>query len=94
MIEDFYHESNALAFIRAILQKASMTLEQLICEAYVYITADEWARDLISQPKPAPRPQRRKQASCKASAGTRGREKKYMPWGHQRPGLVATTCKY
>jgi hypothetical protein len=47
VIEDFYRESNDPVFVRAILQKAPATSEQLFKEADVYITADERAQDLI-----------------------------------------------
>jgi hypothetical protein len=43
VIEDFYRGSNDLAFIRAILQKASATSEQLFREVDLYITADQRA---------------------------------------------------
>jgi hypothetical protein len=54
VIEDFYRGSNDSAFIRAILQKALTTSEQLFREADLYITADERALDLIGGAKPAP----------------------------------------
>jgi hypothetical protein len=54
VIEDFYRGSNDSAFVRAILQKASTTSEQLFREADLYITADERALDLIGGAKPAP----------------------------------------
>jgi hypothetical protein len=54
MIEDFYPGSNDSAFVRAILQKAPTTSEQLFREANLYITADERAQDLIGGAKPAP----------------------------------------
>jgi hypothetical protein len=47
VIEDFYRGSNDSAFVRAILQKAQTTSEQLFREADLYITADERAQDLI-----------------------------------------------
>jgi hypothetical protein len=53
VIEDFYRGSNDSAFIRAILQKAPITSEQLFREVDLYITADEWAQDLIRGAKPA-----------------------------------------
>jgi hypothetical protein len=43
VIEDFYWGSNDSAFVRAILQKASTTSEQLFREADLYITVDERA---------------------------------------------------
>jgi hypothetical protein len=43
VIEDFYRESNDLAFVWAILQKAPATSKQLFKEADIYITADERA---------------------------------------------------
>jgi hypothetical protein len=54
VIEDFYRGSNDSAFVRAILQKAPTTSEQLFREVNLYITADEWAQDLIGGTKPAP----------------------------------------
>ena len=43
VIEDFYRGSNDSAFIRAILQKAPTTSEQLFREVDLYITVDERA---------------------------------------------------
>jgi hypothetical protein len=54
VIEDFYRGSNDLTFVRAILQKAPVTSEQLFWEADLYITADERAQDLIGGTKPTP----------------------------------------
>jgi hypothetical protein len=51
VIEDFYRGSNESAFVRAILQKAPATSEQLFWEADIYITADERAQDLIGGTK-------------------------------------------
>jgi hypothetical protein len=59
VIEDFYRGSNDSAFVRAILQKAPTTSKQLFREADLYITADEWAQDLIGGTKPAPPAPRR-----------------------------------
>jgi hypothetical protein len=59
VIEDFYRGSNDSAFVRAILQKASTTSEQLFWEADLYITTDERAQDLIEGAKPAPAAPRR-----------------------------------
>jgi hypothetical protein len=59
VIEDFYRGSNDSAFVRAILQKAPTTSEQLFRGADVYITADERAQDLIRGAKPAPAAPRR-----------------------------------
>jgi hypothetical protein len=59
VIEDFYRGSNDLAFVRAILQKAPATSEQLFREADLYITADERAHDLIGGTKLAPPAPRR-----------------------------------
>jgi hypothetical protein len=58
VIEDFYQGSNDSAFVRAILQKAPTTSEQLFREADLYITANERAQDLIgggggAKPTPA-----------------------------------------
>jgi hypothetical protein len=41
VIEDFYRGSNDSTFVRAILQKAPNTFEQLFREADIYINADE-----------------------------------------------------
>jgi hypothetical protein len=43
VIEDFYQRSSDSAFVRAILQKAPATSEQLFQEANLYITTDEQA---------------------------------------------------
>jgi hypothetical protein len=59
VIEDFYRGSNDSAFVRAILQKAPTTSEQLFREANLYITTDERAQDLIGGAKPAPAAPRR-----------------------------------
>jgi hypothetical protein len=59
VIEDFYRGSNDSAFVRAILQKAPTTSEQLFREADLYITADVRAQDLIGGTKPAPPTPRR-----------------------------------
>jgi hypothetical protein len=59
VIEDFYRGSNDSAFVRAILQKAPTTSEQLFREADLYITADERAHDLIGGAKLAPPTPRR-----------------------------------
>jgi hypothetical protein len=54
VIEDFYRGSNHSAFVRAILQKAPVTSEQLFREADIYIIEDERAQDLIGGTKSAP----------------------------------------
>jgi hypothetical protein len=54
VIEDFYRGSKDSAFVRATLQKAPTTSEQLFREADLYITADERAQDFIRGAKPAP----------------------------------------
>jgi hypothetical protein len=59
VIEDFYRGSNDSAFVRAILQKAPTTSEQLFKEADLYITTDKWAQDLIDGTKLAPSAPRR-----------------------------------
>jgi hypothetical protein len=59
VIEDFYRGSNDSTFVRAILQKALTTSEQLFREADLYITADERAQDLIGGTKPTPPAPRR-----------------------------------
>jgi hypothetical protein len=59
VIEDFYRGSNDSPFVRAILQKAPTTSEQLFREADLYITADERAQDINGGAKPAPPAARR-----------------------------------
>jgi hypothetical protein len=59
VIEDFYRGSNDLAFVRAILQKAPATSEQLFSETDVYIIAGEQVQDLIGGTKPIPPTPRR-----------------------------------
>jgi hypothetical protein len=59
VIEDFYRGSNDSAFVRAILQKALTTSEQLFREVDLYITAGERAQYLIGGVKPAPSALRR-----------------------------------
>jgi hypothetical protein len=54
VIEDFYRGSNDPTFVRAILQKAPTTSEQLFREADIYIIVDERAQDLIGGAKSAP----------------------------------------
>jgi hypothetical protein len=54
VIEDFYRGYNESAFVRAILQKAPTTSEQLFRKVDLYITTDERAQDLIGGAKPAP----------------------------------------
>jgi hypothetical protein len=54
VVEDFYQGSNDSTFVRAILQKAPTTSEQLFWKADIYITADEQAHDLIGSVKHAP----------------------------------------
>jgi hypothetical protein len=63
VIEDFYRGSNDSTFVRAILQKAPTTSEELFREADLYITADERAQDLIGGAKPAPAAPRREPAA-------------------------------
>jgi hypothetical protein len=65
VIEDFYRGSKDPAFIRAILQKAPATSEQLFREADIYITTDERALDLIGGAKSTP-------ASNRTNTGKRG----------------------
>jgi hypothetical protein len=59
VIEDFYRGSNDSTFIRAILQKAPTTSEQLFQEVDLYIIVDERAQDLIGGAKSAPAVPRR-----------------------------------
>jgi hypothetical protein len=54
VIKDFYRGSDDSAFVRAILQKAPTTSEQLFREADLYITADKRAQYLIEGTKPTP----------------------------------------
>jgi hypothetical protein len=54
VIENFYWGCNNSAFVRAILQKAPATSEQLFWEVDIYITVDERAQDLIRGTKSAP----------------------------------------
>jgi hypothetical protein len=41
-------------FVSVVLQKAPMTSEQLFHDVDIYITTDEWAHDLIYQPRSGP----------------------------------------
>ena len=59
VIKDFYRGSNDSALVRAILQKAPTTSEQLFPKVDLYITADKRAQDLIGGAKPAPSAPRR-----------------------------------
>jgi hypothetical protein len=59
VIEDFYRGSNESAFVRAILQRALITSEQLFREADLYITTDERDQDLIGGANPTPPAPRR-----------------------------------
>jgi hypothetical protein len=75
VIEDFYQGSNDSAFVRAILQKAPTTSEQLFREVDIYITTDERALDLIEGTKsalPVPR----------TSAGKKGPMRRCTLSGH------------
>jgi hypothetical protein len=86
VIKDFYQGSNDSAFIRAILQKVSSTSEQLFREAYLYITADERAQDLIGERSPLHLHHGATRTSKPTSAGRRGLVKKSMSLDH--PSLV------
>jgi hypothetical protein len=59
-----------------------MTFEQLFCDVDIYIIADEWACNLIDQPRSGPL--KKEAAHNKINARTRGREKKSRPWGRHR----------
>jgi hypothetical protein len=90
VIEDFYRGSNDSAFVRAILQKAPTTSEQLFREADLYITADERAQYLIGGAKPAPAALRRdtnqqpdKRWTC--ATPSRTAETSSIPWGTADP---------
>jgi hypothetical protein len=74
VIEDFYQGFNDSAFVRAILQKALTTSEQLFREANLYITAVERAQDLIGGVKPVPSAPR-----CDANQQTDKRWEKRPP---------------
>jgi hypothetical protein len=80
VIEDFYRGSNDSVFVRAILQKAPPTSEQLFREVDLYITADERAQDLIGGAKPAPTAPRHDMNPT--SVGRRGLAKKSTPPDH------------
>ena len=82
VIEDFYRGSNDSAFVRAILQKAPTTSEQLFREADLYITADERAQDLIGGTKPAPAAPYVTRTNNPTNDGRRGLAKKYTPPDH------------
>lgn len=94
VIEDFYRGSHDVVFVCVILQKASTTSEQLFREADIYIIDDS---ELVpSSTNRGQHPQRSKGTLNKTSAGTRGRERKSIPWGRRKLGrvapLAATTC--
>jgi hypothetical protein len=84
VIEDFYRGSNDSAFVRAILQKAPTTSEQLFREANLYITADERAQDLIGGTKPTPAAPRRDatRTNNPTNLGKRGLVKRSTPPDH------------
>jgi hypothetical protein len=86
MIEDFYRGSNDSAFVRAILQKAPTTFEQLFREADLYITTDERAQDLIGGAKPAPQHRDATRTNNPTNVGRRGLVKKSTSPDH--PPLV------
>jgi hypothetical protein len=93
MIEDFYRGSNDSAFVRAILQKAPTTSEQLFREADLYITADERAQDLIKGTKPTPAAPRRDTNQQPDVAGPR--EEVHVagpPTSHARGGPRGGEC--
>jgi hypothetical protein len=93
VIEDFYQGSNDPAFVRAILQKAPATFEQLFIEASVYITADEWAHELIGITKPIPPGPRRDTNQQQTNAGRRGPTRRCTPPGHLPLELAAHPTK-
>jgi hypothetical protein len=82
VIEDFYRGSNDSTFVRAILQKAPITSEQLFREADLYIIADERAQDLIGGVKPAPERHDATRTSNPTSAGRRGLVRRSTPLDH------------
>jgi hypothetical protein len=82
VIEDFYRGSNDSAFVRAILQKAPTTSEQLFREADLYITADERAQDLIGGRSPHWQHHDATRTSNPTNAGRRDRAKKCTPLDH------------
>jgi hypothetical protein len=87
VIEDFYRGSNDSAFVRAILQKAPTTFEQLFREVDLYITDDEWAQDLIEERSLLHLRHGVTQTSRLTSAGRRGLLKRSMPLDHPSPAL-------
>jgi hypothetical protein len=79
VIEDLYRGSNNPVFVRAILQKAPATSEQLFRETNIYITMDERAHDLIIGTKlvlPVPRKDTNQQPN------KRWEKRKCTPPGH------------
>jgi hypothetical protein len=79
VIEDFYRGSTDSAFVRAILQKASTTSEQLFWEADLYITADERAQDLTEEQSPHRQHRDVMRTSNPTNAGRRGLAKRSTP---------------
>jgi hypothetical protein len=86
VIEDFYRGSNDSAFVRAILQKAPTTSEQLFKEVDLYITADERLRTSSGEQSLLHLHHGMTQTSRSTSAGRRGIVKRSMPLDH--PSLV------
>jgi hypothetical protein len=86
VIEDFYRGSNDSAFVRAILQKAPTTSEQLFREADLYITTTERAQDLIGGRNLHRQLRGAARTSNPTSAGRKGPVKRSTPPDH--PSLV------
>jgi hypothetical protein len=85
VIEDFYRGSNDSAFVRAILQKAPTTSEQLFREADIYITADERAQQLIGGTKSMPPTPRRDTNQQPHKRWEKGPTRWCTPPGHLLP---------
>jgi hypothetical protein len=82
VIEDFYWGSNDSAFVRAILQKAPTTSEQLFREAYLYITVDEWARTSSGERNLHHQHHGTTRTSSPTDVGKRGLLRRSMPLDH------------
>jgi hypothetical protein len=82
VIEDFYRGSNDSAFVRAILQKAPTTSEQLFREADLYITTDERAQDSSGERSPHRQHHDATRTSNPTNAGRTDRAKKCTPPDH------------
>jgi hypothetical protein len=79
VIEDFYRGSNDSAFVRAILQKAPTTSEELFREADLYITPTSEPRTSSEERSPHRRHHDTTRTSSPTNARRRDLVKKYMP---------------